>query len=364
MKKVPAVPLRIKKGGSGYGLALGFDPRVDQTHPGAGVLDEVLSIKQVGDGGAVRIENDGRGTALSVDHQNKAGAAASFIGGNVGIGADKPKAKLHLSSEGSVELLIEADTGNSGITEKHHPKIVFSQDGGATKAYLGFSGTEASGANDLTLKNNSLYGALHLETSYGKKVTVDTEGNLQAEGRIRDKTGEVMPVGTVVAFAGKKAPAGWLMCRGQSVTDPKYSELAEVLGKTLPFNVPNYQHKFLVGAQGTGDYKLGNTGGAAFVELKSNQMPRHKHDATIEKGGEHRHRISIDKGGDGNKDYRGKMLNTGDSATKMNNAIENLYWHTQSAGDHSHKVTINLTGWGAPHENRPPFVALNYIIKY
>ena len=35
---------------------------------------------------------------------------------------------------------------------------------------------------------------------------------------------------------------------------------------------------------------------------------------------------------------------------------------TSSVGDHTHAVTVAVTGGGKPHENRPPYYALAYII--
>ncbi len=54
------------------------------------------------------------------------------------------------------------------------------------------------------------------------------------EGRIKDKTGEVMPVGSLIAFSGKEPPTGWLKAEGQSITQAKYPDLYEVVGKKVP----------------------------------------------------------------------------------------------------------------------------------
>jgi hypothetical protein len=53
--------------------------------------------------------------------------------GNVGIGTDNPKSKLHISSGnsgGDCTLILEADTSNTTVGETHNPQIIFRQDGG------------------------------------------------------------------------------------------------------------------------------------------------------------------------------------------------------------------------------------------
>ena len=65
----------------------------------------------------------------------------------------------------------------------------------------------------------------------------------------------ITPIGSVLAFAGSTAPAGYLLCNGQAVSRTTYSALFEVLGTTYgagdgteTFNVPDYRECALVGA--------------------------------------------------------------------------------------------------------------------
>ena len=62
-------------------------------------------------------------------------------------------------------------------------------------------------------------------------------GTITMNSRIKDQTGFVVPVGTIVtcAVSGTEAPEGWLMCNGQTFDTSKYSELGDLLGShTLP----------------------------------------------------------------------------------------------------------------------------------
>lgn len=195
---------------------------------------------------------------------------------------------------------------------------------------------------------------------------VEITGNLTVGQRIRDKTGEIMPVGAVLPFAGAVAPEGWLLCNGQSVEGEIYQDLAKVLGgeekksfdENKSFNVPNYQERFLVGASGQQDYKLHNKGGAPDVRLEFKHLPEHKHyiDFETPASGGHNHMIRWGDGGGG-----GHYVDGTDEGSDQSGKM----W----GGDHTHKIqgeTNHGGGWQnhQSHENRPPFAVLNYIIKY
>jgi microcystin-dependent protein len=183
---------------------------------------------------------------------------------------------------------------------------------------------------------------------------VEITGNLQVGQRIRDKTGEIMPVGSVLPFAGKQAPDGWVLCNGQQVIGEKYMDLAKVLfdEERLIFNVPDYREKFIAGATGTGDYKLGASSGQASIALTEKQMPRHTH--TIKDPG-HKHTYRI------GEDFQNWWEYRGGGGGKMRANGGDYSPDTSSIGT---GISIETTGNSESHENRPPFVALNYIIKY
>ncbi len=67
--------------------------------------------------------------------------------GDLGVGTASPQSLLHLSSPSVAALTIEADTDNAN--ESDNARIVFSQDGGATRARVGF----ADGQNALEITN-------------------------------------------------------------------------------------------------------------------------------------------------------------------------------------------------------------------
>jgi hypothetical protein len=86
---------------------------------------------------------------------------------------------------------------------------------------------------------------------------LEVDGNIKANGRLKDKTGFVMPVGTILPFGGppERVPAGWLVCDGRSLLrdDPDFTEIFEVIGTAWgtkdadSFNIPDLRGMFLRG---------------------------------------------------------------------------------------------------------------------
>jgi microcystin-dependent protein len=131
----------------------------------------------------------------------------------------------------------------------------------------------------------------------GILTTEDPQSELEVNGRIRDKTGFVMPVGTIIAYGGTTAPPGWLMCDGAGYDyneNTEYSDLFNIIqtnfGTTggTKFNVPDLRGMFLRGVDGgTGNDPdaatrfVNNTGGNTGDAVGSEQLDefkRHYHD--------------------------------------------------------------------------------------
>ena len=70
------------------------------------------------------------------------------------------------------------------------------------------------------------------------------------------------PIGTVIAFAGNAAPAGYLICNGAAVSRTTYAKLFAIIGTTYgagdgstTFNLPNLTDKFIMGSGTAGTSK-------------------------------------------------------------------------------------------------------------
>jgi len=163
---------------------------------------------------------------------------------------------------------------------------------------------------------------------------IDVE-QLKVSGKdVNLDTHSLLPVGCIVMWHGETVPNGWQICDGTNDT-------------------PDLRDRFVVGAGK--NYSSGDVGGAASVTLSTAQMPSHNHGCSST--GNHTHSIKYQKSKSYSSSYGapyGFILN-GDSghSTTSNNI--------NSSGNHSH--TINSSGGNQPHENRPPYYALYYIMK-
>ena len=146
-----------------------------------------------------------------------------------------------------------------------------------------------------------------------------------------------VPVGSITSYAGAVAPTGWLLCNGAPVARATYPDLFAVCGSTYgpgdgtsTFNVPNLTSRFPLGA---GSKARGASGGAETVTLTSDQMPKHTH--TLGNAGESQGFSGLTRVSDGDGD-----------------------WLATNAD-----ATTGEAGGGQSHENMPPFLAVQFIIK-
>jgi microcystin-dependent protein len=143
--------------------------------------------------------------------------------------------------------------------------------------------------------------------------------------------------GTIWTHAGNVVPTGWLACNGADYdpTDSHYTALYNYIGYTWGsvggrFKVPNFSRRFPVGAMG--GYAVGTLGGEEAHVLSWDEMPVHSHPFN--------HPFNVPNG-----------LGAAIVASASNRQVPVANGTTGSAG----------SGWG--HENRPPFAALNFLIK-
>lgn len=104
-----------------------------------------------------------------------------------------------------------------------------------------------------------------------------------------------IPVGSMMAYGGSAAPAGWLLCDGSLVSRTGATlALFGAIGTTYgagdgstTFNLPDTRSKGLIGA-GTGagltNRVLGTSGGTEKASLTVQNMPTHDHGGTVVAG--------------------------------------------------------------------------------
>jgi len=105
-------------------------------------------------------------------------------------------------------------------------------------------------------------------------------------GRLHDETGLVMPVGSIISYAGFPAPSGWLRCDGKFY-DPNnslYLELYNIIGyqygkdNSNYFSVPDLRYYILRGYGGISDENFSPSDvstGNDTIDLGSTEFTRH-----------------------------------------------------------------------------------------
>ncbi len=157
-------------------------------------------------------------------------------------------------------------------------------------------------------------------------------------------------IGQIQAFAFGFAPKGWLPCNGQLLSISANSALYNLIRTTYggdghsTFALPDLRGRvsFNVGQGQGSNYVLGQEGGQETVQLNEQQMPMHSHNATFSASS-----LTADK-----------PLTTGlsiGSSEIYDTAAPNTPLHTGT-------VKVNPAGGSQAHENRQPFIALNYCI--
>ena len=175
---------------------------------------------------------------------------------------------------------------------------------------------------------------------------------------------------TILVWPPNFAPNGWALCAGQLMSISQNTALFSLLGATYggdgirTFGLPNLQGRVPVGAgQGSGLslYNLGDNGGVESVNLGINTMPQHSHSATQNLA------VSLPAVTTaGTTNQPGPSVAPAAPTDAARNPV-NIYSNAapnQNLGKPSISgtISIGLTGNGLPHENRQPYLAVNYII--
>lgn len=156
-------------------------------------------------------------------------------------------------------------------------------------------------------------------------------------------------IGSVIGFAGSVLSDNVLLCDGSTYLIADYPQLFDAIGYLYggsgdSFSVPNLGSRAIVGVGPGGGgltaYALGDQGGAEAVTLDVSAMPAHSHTNTP-----HSH-------SEGNATLSAAVVVPADGPSAVPGVGV-----TGASG-----VAIDNTGGGGAHENRQPFLALNWVI--
>jgi hypothetical protein len=165
------------------------------------------------------------------------------------------------------------------------------------------------------------------------------------------------PAGSVVAFMGTVAPAGWLFCDGQSTTAAEYPALARALGKTGTFLVPDLRGSFLRGVDPSGSADPEGVRAPGLFQGWATAMPRNALTTGIQDQ-PHTHNYWDSYW----SEWSGNYLNSGIAGHSGTTDYDNRRFATEmvtAANNENHAHPIA----GGDAETRPNNVAVRWIIK-
>lgn len=146
------------------------------------------------------------------------------------------------------------------------------------------------------------------------------------------------------------APQGWAFCQGQLLPIDQNPALFELVGTTYggdgerTFALPDLRGRMAIG-QGSGPglatYVMGQSGGEEQVTLTLSQLPVHSHAAMASSA-------------------TASALGPGGSEWATTTAF--LYSSSATTLAPMNNTAIGAVGGGQPHENRPPYLVMNFII--
>jgi len=144
------------------------------------------------------------------------------------------------------------------------------------------------------------------------------------------------------------APEGWQLCNGSLLPIDEFTTLFQLLGTTYggdgqtTFALPDLRGRSPIhqGTGGGGTYALGQIAGSESVVLTTLEIPAHTHTIGATSAG-------------------GQTSSPSGQTFAANSQIEQ---YETSAGSFSGPI-LALNSGGQGHENRMPYVAMNYIIS-
>ena len=241
-----------------------------------------------------------------------------MIHGKLGLGTSNPARHLEMRVPNGDGLRI---TGPGGPGTKVSLDLSTYDPGAAEPSTRILAVDEGAWGNSLHFQTRKI-GAI--ENPLQNRLSIGPEGNAKFSGTLSDKDGLVVPKGIIVMWSGKASdiPPGWALCDRREGT-------------------PDLRGRFIVGydPEQTDYNDTRKTGGEETHKLTIAEMPRHNH-------------------GDDSYD---KLLRHNEKPQWTVTAWDDKESHPEP--DLKHFGTLMPAGGGRPHENRPPFYVLAYIMK-
>lgn len=200
-------------------------------------------------------------------------------------------------------------------------------------------------------------------------------------------TAAIMPIGAEAEYAGENDPSTtWMVEDGRAISRTTYAALFGIIATkygagdgSTTFNLPDTRGRISVGA-GTGTgltaRALATITGKEKVKLAVAEIPSHNHGGVVSTAGTHVHQVypyftgGANNGAPGHADpYPGlnswgieaNILFVASPGNKNWQGFVNQLGNTDATGAHNH--TVSAEGGGTEHENMPPVIVKNKIIR-
>jgi microcystin-dependent protein len=152
-----------------------------------------------------------------------------------------------------------------------------------------------------------------------------------------------VPPGCILAYYGASAPEGWLLCDGSPIPQGEaYNALRALVGP----NTPDLRGRTVLGQDGAANRvrqpeadTVGAAAGEDYHQLSTDEMPVHNHNAGT------------------SGEYKYLLRKSGANTIKYAD-------NTSSEPDVKVVQEIQSRGGDQPHNNMPPYMTVNWIIKY
>jgi microcystin-dependent protein len=158
-------------------------------------------------------------------------------------------------------------------------------------------------------------------------------------------------IGEIRMFAGNFAPTGWAFCNGQSLAIAQNETLFQLIGTTYggdgenTFSLPDLRGRLPIhqGQAPSGvTYQLAETGGVEELTLTVQQLPLHTHAP-----------VAVDAPGSQVSPAGALPAQSFNVTPYLNDAPTGTF----------NAAAVTSAGANQPHDNRMPFLGLNFIIS-
>ena len=157
----------------------------------------------------------------------------------------------------------------------------------------------------------------------------------------------LVPVGTIRVWPSNSIPSGWLPCDGRNIGGNEYGDLFALIGTTYggtdmyDFNLPLFDDRFPL-CKGASYSTIGNIGGEKNHKLTTDEIPTHQHNNGVA------------------DDETESFVYGGTTAGMPGSATKVMYSESDAR---TYQGKTSYIGGGASHNNMPPYIVMNFIIK-